>query len=542
MILYPPPIDPAAGAALAANNLSDLASAASARANLEILSADEVQIQKQLRALVISDGATTNRAQVQTGTTRTVLAGAPAATWRGLVYVPSSSSTAEIFGSSSTTSAAPSATAWATGASWSTNDLVVFANGATPATDYRKYTISSFRSTYSAQWLILEVYFVNGSTAPVVKVNDTTVAGSASDGAGPDPDWLSASMVETYTLTGYAWPSGPAPIGCWINAALSDADRTYWRETGLPSKWIVDGGSMVGKLTGDDTDFSGGAGNWVFGGGGSAGSGIMTLQSGTTNFGAGVYGRCRIYRSGIAGSTSGLGSWAIGRRMGVAITIDSATAGTLSIRGADNGSTLNVSIPVTVGSHFVEFTLPVNTGSVTDGFTLCTTTQSANVVFSSVQFYDLGALSLPIQGPDGYVLDGTRQTPANIATLTGMQWNNPVPVGTRFGITKTLAHGDISATAATTLALTLPAGWAIREVQRNVTTAFDATLTYNLGISGTPTKFINAADLVATGFAATASSVTVPQSATAGTSIYIQKSGATTVGAVQLNIIVERIF
>jgi hypothetical protein len=179
------------------------------------------------------------------------LAGAPLASWVGWVEVPSASSTAEIFGVSSSTTALASATAWSIGCAWLTNDLAIRANGATPATDFRTLTLSALRTTYSGQRIWLEVRITAGTSAPVVRVNGAAIAGTYTDGAGTDPDWLSASLVATFHETGYLWPAGVAPLGCWLNAHLTDAESESWRTTGRPPVWVVAGGSMVATYTSD---------------------------------------------------------------------------------------------------------------------------------------------------------------------------------------------------------------------------------------------------------------------------------------------------
>jgi len=198
-----------------------------------------------------SDGATSNRGQIQTPGPRGNLAGATLASWVGWVTVPTASSTAEIAGISSSSTALASATAWSLGIAWITNDLVVRANGATPATDFRTFTCSALRTNFSGQRIWLEVRITAGTSAPVVSVNGTVIAGTAADGAGTDPDWLSASLVATNHVTGLNWPAGPAPLGCWINAHLTDAESEAWRITGRPPVWVALGG---GVWTEDFTD------------------------------------------------------------------------------------------------------------------------------------------------------------------------------------------------------------------------------------------------------------------------------------------------
>ena len=118
------------------------------------------------------------------------------------------------------------------------------------ATDFRTLTLSSFRTNYTGQRVWLDVRFTNGTTAPTVYVNGSTVSGTAADGAGTDPDWLSASLVATYYVTGYNWSAAAAPLGQWLNAHLTNTESDTWRTTGRAPAWVQFGGSAV-NATGD---------------------------------------------------------------------------------------------------------------------------------------------------------------------------------------------------------------------------------------------------------------------------------------------------
>jgi len=402
-------------------------------------------------ALPISDGATSNRGIVQTGTARTNLAGAPVATWRGLVYVPESDPTVDIV----VHQLAGSATA---GTTFYANELVaiILSNGnltlqqwaaAFPSNRYFLYT--DFRAAYSGQYIFLEVAYANGTTAPVVRVNDIDISASFATGsAGTVPDWLDATMIGSFLVAGYNWPSGPAPLGQWINGALSDADRTYWRTTGQPPEWVVAGGSMV-SIT---------AGSFV------SGTEYTITTVGTTDF-----------------------------------TLIGAASSTVGLRFTSTG---------------------VGTGTGTA--------------------VKAGALSIPVQGPDGIVLDGTRSNAPVIGTMTGMRWSKTSPVGTRYGVPKTYDFGDISTTAATTAHAILPAGWVVRETQLNVITAFDASRVLDVGISGTPEAFASDMALDAIAYVLEASALQTPSASVR--TIYLQLSASVTVGKVAVDTILERIF
>ena len=99
-------------------------------------------------------------------------------------------------------------------------------------------------------------------------------------------------------------------------------------------------------------------------------------------------------------------------------------------------------------------------------------------------------------------------------------------------IVKTLAHSDISSTAATTVLLTLPKNCGLIEVEFDRTTAFDSGITVDVGISGTQAKHVSAQSLVGTTIVLADSLSKASESNSANVTVYIKKSGATTVGAV----------
>jgi hypothetical protein len=103
----------------------------------------------------------------------------------------------------------------------------------------------------------------------------------------------------------------------------------------------------------------------------------------------------------------------------------------------------------------------------------------------------------------------------------------------------TFAHGDISATAATTKLLDLPPNCAVEEIEFDREAAFDAGITLDVGITGTTGKFVSAQAVDATGKVRVASGSLVSESASAWTSVWIKKSGSTTVGSTKVRVVVK---
>ena len=217
---------------------------------------------------IYSDGATANRAQIQLGSTRTNLAGAPVASWVGWVEVPTSNPALETSIAMLTPSAAPSLSTGFTSLEIdlsTTGSLYLVQAGSVTRGNNRVFSWASFRSIYSGQRVWLDVRFTKGSNAPVVRVNGTDVSASfTASTAGTPPEWLDVGLFATYFLTGYNWPTGIAPLGCWLNAHLSNSESDTWRLTGRPPAWVADGGSMVNQIVdaSRNSTFSAGAHDW----------------------------------------------------------------------------------------------------------------------------------------------------------------------------------------------------------------------------------------------------------------------------------------
>lgn len=240
------------GLLVAANNLSDVADVSTARTNLGVASAIEQASNdsgRKKEGFLYSDGATTSRGQVQTLTSRGNLAGAPLASWVGWVDVPSSNPSANAHIAKMASNATSDFTANGLTIYFvaSSASLTITAIGTTLGTDFRNFTHSSFRTSYSGQRIWLDVRLTNGSSVnPVVYVNGADVSSSfSSSTGGTAPDWLGSSLSITNFLTGFAWPAGIAPLGCWLNAHLTNAESETWRLTGRAPAWVALGGSQV---------------------------------------------------------------------------------------------------------------------------------------------------------------------------------------------------------------------------------------------------------------------------------------------------------
>jgi len=388
---------------------------------------------------IYSDGTTANRAQIQGpffSGTRGWLAGAAAATWRGRITVPSSapSGTAYVAGLASASGSEPGILAHHIDIRFGGNALTIRADGASVATDLRLFNHSTFRTIYSGQTGTLEVYLVQGTTNPVVRWNGVDIsAGFAASTNGTPPAWLDTALVSTYHTTGYNWPAGPAPLGCWILGALSDAERTYWDTTGTPPAWVSFGGSTVTGVP-SARAFSLGSTDANVTTDTQGSSATVTSEAGARDGGAGSF-FIRIAQSattaGRNGSLTGMANPTInfiGGKVQVRFWIRSTTgiAGPGIVVafnkpfGAGAASAGQTIVPT--GSwvqYILTFELTAASGSwLTFSWAGAGGSIGDSIDLDDVELFSGGALSLP--SVQSTYIDDVTSIGQNIATLTGM--------------------------------------------------------------------------------------------------------------------------
>jgi hypothetical protein len=366
---------------------------------------DPIVTQRLSADQIISDGLTTNRAQVQISGTRGNLAGASAVTWRGLVTVPSSNPAATLGLFAVQSSATSLGGVFSLCCFVGTTGALSIEQQTTPVnTHIVKVIYPAFRSTYSGQTGILEVYIT--PLAVVVRWNDVDISSAFSAAnIGTPPPWLDTTLVSTYHLTGYNWPAGPAPIGCWILGALSADDRTYWRTTGKPPAWVVPGGSRsaaASALTGDSSTFTGGPGTWQ-----QWSNGALVVSGGKANLtiGSAFLGMRAIIASAENTLTAN-------RAYRVTYTI-SGLVGTATFRYNDNGAASPIRTIVADGTYSDDVLLTTFTSIGFGG------SNGATFAVDDITALPLGALSLPGVQPIA-VMDDWTGIGGNAARLVGM--------------------------------------------------------------------------------------------------------------------------
>jgi len=353
---------------------------------------------------VISDGATSNRAQIQgpfdsTNNPRGWVAGAATLTWRGVVTVPSSNPAVILcIAGAGSVNTADLITTYA-----GTLSINLVTSGklnirqTAPGSSYRQFeTNASFVSAYPGQAITLEIIWTQGTASPVARVNEVDISASfTATTTGTPPAWLDAAMVPTYHLTGYNWPSGPAPVGCWILGSLTDADRAFHRSTGKYPAWVVAGGSYNAPRGVFQTGLGG----------------TLTTFTGVTDSG---------FTATKTGGGNGFAYAAISSPLGTTVrvrftaTLTSGAVPTVYVNTAGVGNASNIA---TVVSGANDWTLTPTVGG--NDVLSFSTSGDTSYAISGLIITRAGALSLPGIQPCN-VVDDLTTIGGNSALLVGM--------------------------------------------------------------------------------------------------------------------------
>jgi hypothetical protein len=363
---------------------------------------------------IYSDGATSNRAQIQIPSARGNLAGAPFAEWCGWVLVPDA-----IYGADAVIVSVQSAVSGGVTNGLSIliggggNVLYIDAYGASYPSNIRRFEWSNFRNTYSGKRVWLEILFTNGTSNPVVRVDGANISASFStNNTGTPPDWLSSSLVSTYHLTGYNWPAGEAPLGQWLNAHLTQAESDDWRTKGKIPVWVAAGGTCLNQVLSvtRNSDFSAGATDWI-----ANTAGPTVGLSGTAlsiNSNSTAYGGAKLTSGFVVDCSAGAK---------YRITIDVAS---LSVTGAapylrfKDVSTYYLTAISANGTITLDFTA-VESGTGTIEILDINGTGTYSMLIDNVVLTRFGALSLP-QVQTIPIIDDVTRVGGNPARLVGM--------------------------------------------------------------------------------------------------------------------------
>jgi hypothetical protein len=317
-----------------------------------------------------------------------------------------------------------------------------------------------------------------------------------------------------------------------FNLALSAADVADISVNGIPYKYqwsnlanLIDGSTLNGGF-----ETAGGGGADVFASWAEAVAGTSTLNDATTAFHGGAHA-CRM---DIDGSNSLAQVSQSLLTMGKCYRVDlwaKSSSGTPDISvGCASG---------TSGTHYHLVTLSASYAQITKQF-------EANNASFVIKRSSAASLSLYVDdvvltrigcfcqlnfgiGKGTYISDLSGNKLWAEVPTTGTGHRHELRSGERM-ITKVFNHSDISATAATTKLLDLPKNCALYDVEFDRETAFDAGVTLSIGVTGTPGQDVNAQAVDATGKVWCDGLSKVCKSGSGYTSVWIKKSGATTVG------------
>lgn len=440
-----------------------------------------------------------------------------------------------VLGQSQTSSAA----AYTFGAFHNGSDTIVWIlRGANPGTDTNSATHTGLVAAYGGKWV--HIVFVRPSSGnPVMYVNGVAQSLSLSS-AGAAPTWQ-GSITSTWFTVGYGANADCAFGSTTLyNVALTPADvqEIYELGGGVPAKFQF--GSQANLDTGNfsfESDTASPPVGWA-----NAGNHIGTaVADGSAPHGSNV---AEIVASG-AGSwtTNAFSRGALNRQAGKVYRLDFSAKSisgntTLDVKATPSGGGSSTFTLTTGWQVFTSFFSAPSDGDITTAYLIG---GAGTFRLDNVQIRQVGAIvHLPVNDQLGFQVRDASTNGLHAERTVGTFWTESRSSG-RQTLTYTFAHSAISSTAATTTAFVLPPNTVLREVQLNRTAAFDGGTALDIGISGTPTKFVNATSVAGTGFTRGASSSLVPESASATTTVFVKKNQATTTGSVTLNFIIEAV-
>ena len=388
---------------------------------------DPIVAQRTALDQLYCDSGTGGRGQFQIPGMRGNVSGMSGTlTWRGLLTVPSSNpgTQADIFVIGPSASSTTGNGNLIGGAIYTNGSFYIRQRDA--GSNWRQFEYTGFRAAYSGQTGILEVVFTAGTGNPVVYWNGVDISSnfSNSGNAGTPPPWLDSSLTATYYLTAINWPSGIAPLGCWILGSLSAAERLAWQITGKPPIWIVNGGHRQFYLS----DFSVGTDVFVLWGNatltgnidgiGGQNDTLRITRNASTNGFASAY-----YRGGVAYAF-------IGSRVNISFDYYIPATNTECVRativnalsgakgsGGTLGAWTTLSADISDLTYWDTF-LHISPANATDNPQF-TSANGESIYIRNLQIKYYGAFSLPSVQPIA-VLDDVTFVGGNQALLTGM--------------------------------------------------------------------------------------------------------------------------
>jgi hypothetical protein len=388
--------------------------------------------------------------------------------------------------------------------------------GAT-SSDIRKLQLINLRSICQGQ--VIDLVLVRNSSGLTPYVNGTQWTATNETTEGTPPAWTD-TVTSNYFRVGSLGLSY-APWICYraavFNCALTAADIDDLLNIGLALKYKW--GSQTELITTQgNRDFNGGTvGNWAGDSGATVSNPDTKLQVTTASSGT----------SGAWLSRSYISNYGVGKLFRVKADVwkGTTTATTFVVTMGQNAK--YIQLPLTQTTVTAEL-IPTSTASL---YFLVQPSDGGTFYVDNVSVVALGpVLDLDMTvGKGNYIPDRSSNRLWGEKSDSGVTHKVERQNG-EFMVIKTLLHSDISATGETTSLFTLPANCGVWDVEFDRETAFDSGTTLNIGITGNNSKYVNAANVAATGKLLVDSGSKASESASAPTAVYIKKNQATTQG------------
>ena len=392
--------------------------------------------------------------------------------------------------------------------------------------DVRTASIVGFRAAYSGQVVDIAVTRTGATLKVYINGTDTAYTDTAS---GTTPPAWSDTVVSDFVMIGATSAtattifSGRIYRSVVFNRALSATDVTELITTGVnpADQW----GTQTAVL---NATFAGTTDSFIAAGAGvSVASVANQLEiTSTTPTGGGALRTLTILRSK-------------NYRITFKVRLQSGDSIGLVRGGGDAlipiGATTNLNFtPTSVLTQYLfEFNNPTDTSLY---FRTNNTINPSVVELDDVVLERIGAIvDLDLSVGIGLFFPDRSDNRLGGDGFGGISHTMPKEYGS-ITVVKDLLHSDISATAATTSLFSLPPNCGVMFVELDRVTAFDAGITVQIGVSGTANKFLAATSVAATGITGANSASLISESNSANTSVFIQKSGATTTGRVRVRV------
>ncbi|HSI08836.1 MAG TPA: hypothetical protein VK985_09595 [Rariglobus sp.] len=358
-----------------------------------------------------SDGVTQNRAQIQNPGPRGNIAGAAKLSWVGFVDFPATNPAGNVIifgiGPNSTFNTAGLHTeAYNLWVMLGANGVIQIWSNAAAFNNRVVYSTTNFVGTYGGKRVWLDLRLTNNTGIPELWIDGVDVSASlVANNSGTPPTWIHSGLICSYFVTGFEWPAGPAPLGCWLNAHLTNAESEAWRKFGRVPFWVDKGGTQSMPLRTWANYPIPPAGYETFTGASKTGFTAVATDSYSTAQ-SDVYNELYVHtgETYIAEFT---------------LTLNSGQAPFYYISD-DGGSQITTPVQAVNGANSITTTIGAVAGASNERCSIMLyTTAAADFVISDFRLIRTGGLSLPLVQPI-LALDDTTLLGGNQAFLAGM--------------------------------------------------------------------------------------------------------------------------